>query len=202
MDVTNIVKEYVNKNAICMSIGEASLIAETILSRKNSDLLIFGVGNDSSLWIDLNDGETAFIEDSYEWITTVKKKTPDINVFHIDYPRRIEEWEYLLEHTEELKIPIPQLISCKKWDIIFVDAPLGNYKKNNKNVPGRMYSIYMASKLIADDGIILVHDCSRKIENAYSNKFIGKKYLENEIVKGSYKGGVLRKYVIKKESAQ
>jgi len=56
---------------------------------------------------------------------------------------------------------------------------LNELKRGKKRVdpPGRMYSIYMASKLVKDGGYVLVHDCCREIEIAFSDKFLKEKNL-------------------------
>ena len=196
------IEKYIKDNGVCLSENEAKCVIDTIKSIDDSDLLVFGVGNDSRLWIDANDGETLFIEDSLEWSNKIKEKNPDIKIVNFEYPRRIREWKTLLEDESQLDIPVPDVVSGKKWDIIFVDAPLGNLKpkkrgKKRVDPPGRMYSIYMAFKLVKDGGYVLVHDCCRKIEIAFSDKFLKEKNLVEELT-GGYKAGigVLRKYKI------
>ena len=50
-------------------------------------------------------------------------------------------------------------------------------------MPGRMQSIYMASKLARENGNtdVFVHDCDRQIENAYANRFLGQENLACEV---------------------
>ena len=65
---------------------------------------------------------------------------------------------------------LPKEIAQNKWDIIFVDAPEGWSDEK----PGRMKSIYTAAKLasLSKDCIVFVHDCDRKVEDVYSNRFL------------------------------
>jgi hypothetical protein len=198
------IDKYLSENQVCLSKREVECILGTINSIEGSDLLVFGVGNDSKIWIESNDGEVLFIEDSLEWSNKIKETNPGINIVQFEYPKRIREWKYLLENESELNIEFPPSVSERQWDIVFVDAPLGNYnpKRNYEDgsePSGRMYSIYMASKLVKDGGYVLVHDCCRDIEIAYSNKFLKPSNLEQEL-KGGYRGGkgVLRKYRIER----
>jgi glucuronoxylan 4-O-methyltransferase len=197
--MTDIAK-YIKDNGVCLFEHEAKCIYDTINSVENSNLLIFGVGNDSRLWIGTNDGETLFIEDDLEWSNKIREENPSINLVQFEYPRRIKEWRSLLDDESQLDIPIPEEVSSKKWDIIFVDGPLGNYNPKKtylegKEPCGRMYSLYMASKLVKSGGYVLVHDCCRDIEIAYSDKFLKNENLVEEL-KGGYRAGkgVLRKY--------
>jgi glucuronoxylan 4-O-methyltransferase len=198
------IDKYLSENQVCLSKKEVKCVLDTINSVKDSNLLVFGVGNDSRIWIEANDGETLFIEDSLEWSNKIRELNPRIKIVQFEYPKRIREWRYLLEKESELEIEFPSLVSGKQWDIIFVDAPLGNYdpKKDYRDglePSGRMYSIYAASKLVKDGGYVLVHDCCRDIEIAYSDRFLKSSNLEQEL-RGGYRGGkgVLRKYRIKR----
>ena len=90
---------------------------------------------------------------------------------------------YLLEMT------LPNYVEKEKWDIILVDGPHGY----GDETPGRMKSIYLASRLVNNSGDILVHDCHREVEDIFSNKFINKENLKMEIKSPA---GFLRHYHI------
>lgn len=197
------IDQYIKNNNVCLFKHEIEVIEDAIRAVPNCKFLVFGVGFDSELWITINiGGETVFIEDNSFWYNKIKYLRPDIKIFLVEYPQRIQEWKTLLDKPDQLRISLPSDIMMKKWDVIFVDGPLGNYgydsnlysKKNQP--PGRMYSIYMSSQLAKEGGHILVHDCCREIENVYSNKFLKKDNLILEVTGGYRAGkGVLRKYV-------
>lgn len=203
-NLQSFVKEYVNSHAMCLSVDEAFCIAEAIHSRPSASVLVFGLGNDSLLWDSLCKGEIVFLEDDLIWIDKITQFISKSKVIYVDYPSRAKEWKYLLDHENELICNMPEYISSKKWDIILVDGPLGNcnkYKpdKGKREPPGRMYSIYWASQVISNNGIVFVHDCCREIEKAYASRFIGDSNLDKEITNG-YKNAILRKYIIRENS--
>ena len=50
-----------------------------------------------------------------------------------------------------------------------------------EGVPGRMSSIYMASKMIEKGGYVFVHDCEREVERAYVDRFLKEENLISEV---------------------
>jgi len=57
-----------------------------------------------------------------------------------------------------------------------VDGPAGydNCEEyTGREAPGRMKSIYMASKLVAQGGAVFVHDCERLAEQQYAERYLG-----------------------------
>ena len=74
---------------------------------------------------------------------------------------------------------MPEDTANEKWDVILVDAPSGYLTVEEQ--PGRMASIYMAKQLIEEGGIIFVHDCEREVEAIYTDKFLGKENLIQEV---------------------
>lgn len=130
----------------------------------NKNFLVFGTGYDSDLWRLVNrNGKTIFLENLEEWIP---KNSED--VVKVDYNTVREDYQGLLLEQEKLEMKcLPESIANEKWDIIFVDSPTGYSKK----CPGRMQSIYTASKLANKDTLVYIHDCNRKVEDTYSKHF-------------------------------
>jgi 23S rRNA G2069 N7-methylase RlmK/C1962 C5-methylase RlmI len=67
-------------------------------------------------------------------------------------------------------------VSSRRWDVIVIDGPAGhdNHEKyTGREAPGRMKSIYMASKLVAPGGFVFVHDCDRLVEQQYAARYLG-----------------------------
>jgi len=61
-------------------------VFKRIKSFKNCNLLVFGVGNDSALWHNLNkDGRTVFLENIPEWTSKVKEKNDYLHVLDLNY---------------------------------------------------------------------------------------------------------------------
>jgi len=142
------------------------------------NFLVFGVGNDSSFWLEMNKGgKTIFIEDDKVWAENVKKKNPGIKILMVSYDTKRSNWENLIDHPENLLLKIDDEVTNIKWDVILVDAPKG-YEDEH---PGRMKSIYQASILIKNKGHVFVHDCERLVERAYTDKYLLKDNLVEEV---------------------
>jgi glucuronoxylan 4-O-methyltransferase len=65
---------------------------------------------------------------------------------------------------------LPERIRDHRWDVILVDAPPGD----GPGRPGRMQSIYEASRLAAPDACVFVHDIDRPVEKWFSTRFLGR----------------------------
>jgi hypothetical protein len=187
---------YVMKilNKIQLSTEQLKVICTTIRSIAPCKLLVFGLGNDSLFWSCVNRcGDTVFIEDDKDWFIKITKKSKDIKAFLINYDTRRKDWERFLEDTFLLNMDLPHDVEKEAWDIILVDAPAG-WKDHH---PGRMKSIFLASRLIKNSGNVFVHDCNREVEDIYCNKFLGKENLKMEV---RAPVGLLRHYKIIKHS--
>jgi len=137
------------------------------------NLLVFGLGNDSFLWHNLNkDGTTVFIEDDIEWISNFENS--DLNIIPVKYNTFVEDYKILKYNESKLTIELPENITNKEWDFIFVDGPLGHQPPRPWAGPGRMKSLYTAFTLIKNNGVVVVDDFSRPIENNYTRHFFGK----------------------------
>lgn len=178
------IKEMKNKYKFQLKAEQVFKIAQYF--KKNCNFLVFGLGNDSTMWQKLNKaGRTYFIEDNKEWFDRINKKNKKLNTFLVNYGTKITEWKKLLSNSKQLEMKLPQDIENIRWNVILVDAPCGaleyHVKEYGCEPPGRMKSIYMASKLIKSGGHVFVHDCHRQVEDLYCNKFLGKENLIEEI---------------------
>ena len=169
----------VKNNPNQLSEAEYGLIAETLIDKTPCNMLVFGVGRDSSLWITINgQGTTVFLEDNPIWFDRISLEIPQIDAYLVIYNTQRNQWLELLNRNieGELLLELPKEITDIKWDIIFVDAPEGWSDEK----PGRMKSIFTAAKLAhsSKDCVVFVHDCDRQVEAIYSKKFL---YSENLI---------------------
>jgi glucuronoxylan 4-O-methyltransferase len=166
-------------NGIQLSTNELTAICKALSGKSNPRFLVFGLGNDSLYWHNLNkNGITVFVEDNEFWIKHVDARIEGLDIVHFDYGTRQKDWKILLDTPALLESDIPDKLSAEKWDIILVDAPAGYAEET----PGRMKSIYMASQLIKSGGDVFVHDCNREVEDVYSLHFLGKDNLVCEII--------------------
>jgi hypothetical protein len=129
------------------------------------------------LWERVNrEGETAFLEDDAAWADRIRPELASARIYAVEYGTELSEWQSLLESPDRLELTLPDAVSSRRWDVILVDGPPGypDYEKYGARVsPGRMKSIYMASKLVAPGGIVFVHDCDRVIERIYAARYLG-----------------------------
>ena len=157
---------------IQLQVPELAIIIRTIRAYPGCRLLVFGLGNDTPLWLQVNRrGTTVFLEDYDEWFTRITEKYPQATAFKIDYPHDMTEWRELLDQPdEELNVELPDGVPLGAWDVVLVDGPRG-YKEIPEH-KGRMSSIYMATKLVAAGGRVFVHDADRAVEKAYAAKYL------------------------------
>jgi len=166
----------VAQNPNQMNIKEYGRIAETLLEKGPCNLLVFGTGRDSDLYLRINaEGTTLFIEDNPKWIAYAKEHNPQIQIVPVTYKtHRFEARKYLkLEHLNTLALDLPKEVTKRVWDVIIVDAPSG-YAPDQ---PGRMQSIYTAATLAKKGCDVFVHDCDRATERLYSDHLFSRKDL-------------------------
>ncbi len=174
-----LIHELVELDRNQMSIREYEYVADLIASKGGCDLLVFGVGNDSRLWLEANPrGRTVFLEDSEYWAGRARDRLPEIDIRSVHYYTIRSQWKELLAgDPERLALELPEDVMAGPWDVILVDAPAGF----SDECPGRMKSLYMASVLARTGGAdVLVHDCDRAVERVYCDHFLGKLALRGE----------------------
>lgn len=176
----NQIIQLIENNPEQLSFEEYSYITETISQRNPGNFLIFGVGKDSGLWIDINaTGTTVFLEDNQDWLKWARETYPGIEAYLVEYDIQRKQWRDLLsdynQGNDYLLMELPERIIQTTWDFIFVDAPPGY----SDELPGRMKSIYMAAKLAFQNRNtdVFVHDCDREVENIYTDYFLHKENL-------------------------
>lgn len=170
------IEELTANNPHQMSAQEYSQITKRLLEKGPCNLLVFGVGRDSELYMRINaEGTTIFIEDNPEWIAYAKEHNPEIEIVQVTYKtRRKEARKYLqLDLLHTLALDLPKSITEKVWDVIIVDAPAGY----DASQPGRMQSIYSAAALAKSGCDVFVHDCDRLVERLYSDHLFSRKDL-------------------------
>ena len=160
LEIEKSINYLVKNNPHQLSKTEYGLIAEILISKTPCNMLVFGVGRDSDLWIKLNNrGTTVFLEDNPMWLNLITQNIPEINAHLVTYNTQRNQWIDLLNRNieAELLLNLPKEIMETRWDIIFVDAPAGWADQT----PGRMKSISTAAKLafLSKNCNVFVHDC-------------------------------------------
>lgn len=189
------VRDLVARNPGHGTYEEYWCIAEVVRRRAPCRFLVFGVGKDSRLWLETNArGRTVFLEHSPRWIERVREEVRDAVIYPVQYPTRRYQWPWLLYKPQRLRMEdLPGEVLATEWDVIFVDAPGGARWKS----PGRMQSIYTAALLAkrSADVDVFVHDCDRMVERVYSDRYIGKRHLVEQV-------GRLRHYHLSRSAAR
>lgn len=167
------IRELVQSNPGQATFEEYKLVYARLVKRAPCNLLVFGVGRDSSLWLRANAGGTCvFLEDVPEWAAFARGAVDGIIVHDIRYglAKRFM-WPLLRHRPESLFLgDLPVDVLETSWDVILVDAPRGTrwYRA------GRMKSVYTASVLAGrTGGDVFVHDCHRTVERESSDQFLG-----------------------------
>lgn len=178
------IDDLVAVNPNQMTVEEYRHIGDRISENAPGNLLVFGVGKDSALWMEINrNGKTVFLEDSQEWLVQVQNYCPKIEAYLVEYNTQRKDWAELLMRCDRgencLFLDLPQWIYETSWDWILVDAPAGY----TPDKPGRMKSIYTASKLAVQSGNtdVFVHDCDRTVEIAYTGYFFKRHHFVKQI---------------------
>jgi uncharacterized protein (TIGR01627 family) len=185
------VKEFKSQGKGLMTSQQYEAIAKLLVSMSPCNFLVFGLGDDSYLWQDINsEGKNVFLENDEQWMQKFSKSSLDIR--KVEYTTKIKDVNIIQFDENLLKLDLEEDIRSTDWDLILVDAPLGHGPPNPnspwKNTPGRpfkgpgrMSSIYEASKLIGESGYIIVDDLSRHVEAVYAGHFIGQDKMINLI---------------------
>ncbi len=128
-------------------------------------LLIVGAGRDTELYVRANaGGRTVVLERHARWIEHVRHL--GCEVVQIEFSTRLSQPALA---PCVLPLGLPDEIAGQTWDVILVDGPEGQ----QPDAPGRQQSIYLASKLIAEDGTVFLHDADRKAELAFAAQYLG-----------------------------
>lgn len=154
-----------------IQLSEVQLVytARQIRQHKHCKLIVFGLGNDSRLWAAINrHGRSVFFEEDQQWCHKIASQSSRIEAYWVQYHTKMSQWREYLDHPSLLSIPMPENISNVDWDLVLVDAPRGGGDPD----PGRMTSIYMSRQLIKGGGDVLVHDCERPLEEAYTDRYL------------------------------
>lgn len=151
---------------------EILAVYRAIVAKPGCNMLVFGLGNDSALWCEINSGgRTAFLEHDPSWIDIVRDANPGIESHVVGYPNDITQWSGLVDEPERLEMELPRVVTDTEWDVVLVDGPPGYVF--DTLLPGRMSSIFMASRLVRKGGTVFVHDTEREVERTYCDRYLG-----------------------------
>nr|XP_043623566.1 probable methyltransferase At1g27930 [Erigeron canadensis] len=166
------------------------------------NFLVFGLSHDSLMWASFNpNGKTLFLEEDPTWVRSVMQITPELNVAIVKYQTKLADADKLLrlyksepecapskgyiKGNTKCKLAIsgfPEEVFDNEWDMIMIDAPRGYFD----DAPGRMGAIYSAAVMARNrkkPGVthVFLHDVDRKVEKAYAEEFLCRKYLKKAV---------------------
>ncbi len=191
MNYVEIIKKFKSEGKGLMSENQYLHLGGLLDTMKPCNFLVFGLGEDSFLWSQINlGGKCVFLEDSLEWIEKFKNSGLDIR--SVVYNTHVSDFENLINNEERLRLDLPDDVKNTAWDLILVDAPLGHGPINPSlgrgsgrpfKGPGRMSSIYEASRLISKNGVVVIDDLGRLAESTYAVKYFGNEaiVIENKL---------------------
>jgi hypothetical protein len=160
-----------------LEVTELRPIVEAVQVRPGCRLLVFGCGHDSVFWEAVNGGgTTVFLEDDPAWADQVRPSLQRSTIHLVEYGTVLDDWPTLLHQPDRLGLDLPDEVTATPWDVILVDAPPGypeHVRYTGREAPGRMKSIYTASRLVAPGGVVFVHDAERQIERIYADHYLG-----------------------------
>src|SRR5580698_9796876 len=84
------------------------------------------------------------------------------------------------EWFDKIKLQHPSLDAYLRetaWDVVLVDGPAGY----ENGTPGRMKSIYEASRLVKPHGRIFLHDQEREVEREYADRYLLRQNIVAEV---------------------
>jgi len=172
MNFVSEIKSFKKDKKGLISMNQYVSIGEVLTILSPCNFLVFGLGDDSYLWDTINaGGRTVFLEDDADWAEKFDKSS--LEIYNVEYHTQGKDHEKIGFHESDLSIELPKEVERCRWDLVFVDGPLGHNPPRPFKGPGRMSSIYMASKLLKKGGIAIVDDFGRLIENKYSQHFFG-----------------------------
>lgn len=164
--LSDLCRPYCSPNQ--MSLREYVEITHAINQRSPCNVLIYGLGNDSELYMKMNPkGINIFIETDIEWIKKASKKIPVDNIIHHVFQTSVEK-------SLQNKCTSPYIFSnylhLHDWDVIIVDAPKGWCN----DMAGREIPIRESSSILKKTNSkvdVFVHDVDRPLEKMACDKY-------------------------------
>jgi uncharacterized protein (TIGR01627 family) len=170
-------------------------ISAILRSRGPCNLLVFGLGAESPLWLALNHGgRTVYLDENEFYVKYLEPRHPGLEAYDVSYTTKVRDFKDLLEAARATRAaecrPVQNLLfsECRlaindlpnelydvPWDVVLIDGPSGW----NPNSPGRMPSIFTTAVLARSGATaakgptdVLVHDYNFELEQVLSKEFL------------------------------
>jgi len=179
-----------------MTDSDIRAISAVIRARAPCNLLVFGLGAESPLWLALNHGgRTVFLEENEFYVKYLEPRHPGLEAYDVSYTTKVRDFRDLLAAARASRAkecrPVQNLLfsECRlaindlpndlydvAWDMVLIDGPSGW----NPNSPGRMPSIFTTAVLARSGATaakgrptdVLVHDFQFEVEQVLSKEFL------------------------------
>ncbi|CAD6259304.1 unnamed protein product [Miscanthus lutarioriparius] len=179
-----------------MSDTDIRAISAVLRARAPCNLLVFGLGAESPLWLALNHGgRTVFLEENEFYVKYLEPRHPGMEAYDVSYTTKVRDFRDLLSAARASRRkecrPVQNLLfsECRlaindlpndlydvPWDVVLIDGPSGW----NPNSPGRMPSIFTTAVLARSGATaakgrptdVLVHDFQFEVEQVLSREFL------------------------------
>jgi uncharacterized protein (TIGR01627 family) len=170
-------------------------ISAILRAKGPCNLLVFGLGAESPLWLALNHGgRTVYLDENEFYVKYLEPRHPGLEAYDVSYTTKVRDFKDLLEAARGTRAaecrPVQNLLfsECRlaindlpnelydvPWDIVLIDGPSGW----NPNSPGRMPSIFTTAVLARSGATaakgptdVLVHDYNFELEQVLSKEFL------------------------------
>ncbi|PAN40453.1 hypothetical protein PAHAL_7G316700 [Panicum hallii] len=170
-------------------------VSAVLRARAPCNLLVFGLGAESPLWLALNHGgRTVFLEENEFYVKYLEPRHPGLEAYDVSYTTKVRDFRDLLAAARAARAkecrPVQNLLfsECRlaindlpndlydvAWDMVLIDGPSGW----NPNSPGRMPSIFTTAVLARSGATaakgptdVLVHDFQFEVEQVLSKEFL------------------------------
>jgi hypothetical protein len=155
---------------IQLSRFQAQTIGSAVLSRRpGCRFLVFGLGHDTGLWLNLNrTGTTYFLETDTGWIDRTRVQYPELQVSLMPTFGLTVRSSISLRPKDLAAFPVIDELRGSRWDVILVDAPPGNGPTD----PGRAVALFWAASLATAQTHVFVDDYERPLERRFTNRLI------------------------------
>lgn len=179
-----------------MSDADIRAVSAVLRARGPCNLLVFGLGAESPLWLALNHGgRTVFLEENEFYVKYLEPRHPGLEAYDVSYTTKVRDFRDLLAAARASRgrecRPVQNLLfsECRlaindlpndlydvAWDAVLVDGPSGW----NPTSPGRMPSIFTTAVLARSGATaakgrptdVLVHDFQFEVEQVLSSEFL------------------------------
>jgi polypeptide N-acetylgalactosaminyltransferase len=136
-----------------------------ILQRAPSNVLIFGAGADTGLYVQANaGGRTVVVEHHQSWEQLIRQT--ECEIVPVTYTTKCAAG---LAEKCDLPNGFPHTLLATDWSVILVDSPEGH----TDEMPGRQQSVYAAFRAASATTVVFLHDYDRALEQAAAGRYLG-----------------------------